>query len=449
MSELPFGFTIGPPVPELRLGKDRRDDYDWRSSYGQRIALGNVQAANAFPESVVVDTPEVLRTTHVFGCSGGLDSSRYREATKFRTMPGMGWEEARIALNRLVQPVQYEHERGTIQQLVDLAEFALTAIGFAGFDGRRGEHGVKLRDELGYARDILHRRLHGLLQKAEANAAQLSRPITLHGGVDLQANHTAFATEIVRAFWTMVPTTAEKWVEIAKATPEQVVAALDYLRETMATWDSRRPVAAGILDRLSSDEMPSAAEYAEAVHIADMLVFTSTKLLTLYAGLMHSMPVYRLYPAISEREAIALWWPWGRAAPLVDGAPPRPPKPRKQQLDPSIITAKRPQDVVREVIEKTGINRTTAQRMTAPMRAKMRSDRQWRAERLLMEGLTKAEVARRVGLSPSRISALFKGEQFLAESRRAREILRTLAVNGKRSCSQRRRDPPPSRGPKR
>ena len=69
MSELPFGFTIGPPVPELRLGKDRRDDYDWRSSYGQRIALGNVQAANAFPESVVVDTPEVLRITHVFGCS--------------------------------------------------------------------------------------------------------------------------------------------------------------------------------------------------------------------------------------------------------------------------------------------------------------------------------------------------------------------------------------------
>jgi hypothetical protein len=31
---------------------------------------------------------------------------------------------------------------------------------------------------------------------------------------------------------------------------------------------------------------PSAAEYAEAIHIADMLVFTGTKLVTLYAGLM-------------------------------------------------------------------------------------------------------------------------------------------------------------------
>jgi transcriptional regulator with XRE-family HTH domain len=90
------------------------------------------------------------------------------------------------------------------------------------------------------------------------------------------------------------------------------------------------------------------------------------------------------------------------------------------------------QDVVREVMQKTGINRTTVQSMTASMRASMRSKRQLKAHMLLRQGLTKAEVARRVGLSPSRISALFKGEQFLAESRRAREILRTLAVNGKR-----------------
>jgi hypothetical protein len=429
MSELPFGFTIGPPVPELRLGKDRSDaSYDWRSSYGQRIALGEIEAAKAFPQSVEVGAPE----EQMFGCSGSLDSSHYREATKFRTLPGMTWEEARIALNRLLKPVRYE--RGETSQYVALAEFTLTAIGFAGFVGRRGEHGVKLRDELGDARNILSRRLDTVLREAEQNAAQLSRPITLHGGVDMRGSREAFATEIVRAFWTLVPSgAAEKWVVIVGATPEQVAAALDYLRATMAAWDERRPLAAGILDRLSSDEMPSAAEYAEAIHIADMLVFTSTKLLTLYSGVMHSMPIYRLYPAVSEKEAIALWWPWGRAAPLIDSAPPRPPKPRKQQLDPSIITAKRPQDVVREVIEKTGINRTTAQRMTAPMRAKMRSERQWQARQLLMEGLTKVEVARRVGLSPSRISALFKkGDQSLAESRRLREFQRSLAVYAKR-----------------
>jgi hypothetical protein len=185
----------------------------------------------------------------------------------------------------------------------------------------------------------------------------------------------------VRAFWTLVPTTADEWVPVVEATPDQAVAALDYLRATMATWDTRHPVAAGILDRLLRDDTPTAAEYAEAIHIADMLVFTSTKLVTLYAGLMHSMPIYRLYPATSEPEAIALWWPWGRPAPLVDGAPPRPPKPRKRLLDPSLITATRPQDVVREVMQKTGINRTTAQSMTASMRAQMRRERQYRAGR--------------------------------------------------------------------
>ena len=111
-----------------------------------------------------------------------------------------------------------------------------------------------------------------------------------------------------------------------------------------------------------------------------MLAFLGEKLLALYAGIMHSMPVYRLYPATSEQEAIALWWPWGRRAPLFDGIPPRPPKPRKQVLDPAIITATRPQEVVREVMARTGINRTTAQRMTAAMRAGMRARQRHEAE---------------------------------------------------------------------
>ena len=64
--------------------------------------------------------------------------------------------------------------------------------------------------------------------------------------------------------------------------------------------------------------------------------------------------------------------------------------------------------MVREVIEGTGINRTTAQRMTAGLRSGMRTDRRTKALALLRKG-DSAEVARIVGLSPSRISAMFKG----------------------------------------
>jgi hypothetical protein len=151
----------------------------------------------------------------------------------------------------------------------------------------------------------------------------------------------------------------------------------------------------------------ASGKYANAIYIADMLAFTSAKLVALYAGIMHPMPIYRLYPATSEHEAITLWWPWGRPAPLVDRGPPRPPKPGKQVLDPIIIiTAERPEGVAREVMEKTGMNRTTAQRLTASIRGSMRADRRANAERLLRQGLSKAEVARAVLLSPSRISAM-------------------------------------------
>jgi hypothetical protein len=426
MSELPFGFTIGPPVPELRLDeRQRRDDYgyDWRD---RRSSLDDIGGSQEFPKPVEVDTPEALRTTKMFGCSGGVDSSRYLEATKFRTMQGMGWEEARVALNRLIVPVRYDRD-GETSERVALAEFALSAVGFTDFVGKRGEHAVKLRDALGDAGNILHQRLSDLLQKAESNARSLARPITLHG--DPRNSHEDVADSIVRAFWTPMPTTAEEWVIVIEATPDQAAAALNHLRTTLATWVARRPVAAGILERLGKRDAPTAVEYAEAVHIADMLVFTGTKLLTLYAGIMHSMPIYRLYPTISEAEAIALWWPWGRPAPLVGSVPPGPPKPSRPTLDPSIITAKRPQDVVKEIVEKTGLNRTTAQSMTAALRKKMRADREWKARMLLYEGLTKAEVAKRVGLSPSRISALFKNDQSIAEHRRSRELQRAFAAH--------------------
>jgi hypothetical protein len=42
------------------------------------------------------------------------------------------------------------------------------------------------------------------------------------------------------------------------------------------------------------------------------------------------------------------------------------------------------------------------------MRAGMRDARRRKVETLLLKGMTKAEVARTLGLSPSRISAMFK-----------------------------------------
>jgi len=215
------------------------------------------------------------------------------------------------------------------------------------------------------------------------------------------------------ALWANAPTSASDWVTIIEADPDQILGSLGFLRAQWTTWHNGHTQARNVSHRLAvRDKMPTAAEYAEALHTADMLGFIGEKLTTLYAAIMHAMPVYRLYPATSEGEAIALWWPWGRPPPLVDGGPAKPSKPRKKVLDPSIITAARPQDVVREVMQRTGINRTTAQHLTAPMRIGMRMARRPKAEALLRQGVTKAEVARSVGLSPSRLSAMFKGQTF-------------------------------------
>ena len=50
--------------------------------------------------------------------------------------------------------------------------------------------------------------------------------------------------------------------------------------------------------------------------------------------------------------------------------------------------------------------------MTAKLRAGMRLKRHNKALTLLRHGEARAEVARSVGLSPSRISAMFKGQTF-------------------------------------
>jgi hypothetical protein len=413
---LPPGVTIAKPPPELEL--DDEDD-DRRLGYRRpyyddddRRSPDALQAATAFPERIEAGLPEAL-AAKLFGCSGSLDSARYLEATRFRTMANMGWEEARVALNRLLVEVAGYGRRKTTREYVALAEFALTAVACEPFTGRKGDNAVKLRKELDDAIGRLQRHLGSVLRTSADNTRVLARPITdrLHG--------ENWRSNVV--LWTKVPTAADSWTRIIAATSEQAMASLDFLRATLATWDARRPFAAGVSERMASKTgAPTAAEYAEAIHIADMLAFASAKLVSLYAGIMHSMPIYRMHPATSEREAIELWWPWGRPVPLVDGGPAKAPPPRKAMLDPSIITATRPTDVVKQVIEQTGMNRTTAQRLTANLRSGLRQERKNRVEAMLREGATRAAVAKAAGLSASRISALFKGQTFPTKKRDGR-----------------------------
>jgi hypothetical protein len=399
--DLPFGVTVDPPPPALQLGGyDDDQHFDWHRYDRPVVSTG--QGAKTFPEPIAVDPPG----TKLFPCSGGVDSYRYREATTYRRPPEMSWEEARIALRRLYLPLP----RGNGSKPADfvaLAEFALAADGYEGFVGKKGDHAGKLRADLDLARGKLRDHLTSRHATAEQHAAQLARPVTQHVA---DMTETAVARRLVGVFSTMLPA-GDRWVELSETSPDGVLAALEDLRSRWATWSARWPGVEDVIARLQIVDRPTAAEYAEALHVAEMLCFVGEKLTSLYAGIMFSMPVYRLYPATPEPEAIGLWWPWGRPAPLIDGPPPRPPKPRKPLLDPSVITATRPQDVVKEVIEKTGINRTTAQRLTAGLRRKMRAERRFQAEGLLGQGLSKVEVARRVGLSPSRVSALFKGKQ--------------------------------------
>src|SRR3954467_6792960 len=102
-SSLPPGVTIAPPPAALKLDRDDAYNYPWlhRDDDGSnQRGLTAVQAATAFPERVAVEGEEMLRTTKLFACSGSVNSTRYREATLLRAMPEMGWEEARVALNR-------------------------------------------------------------------------------------------------------------------------------------------------------------------------------------------------------------------------------------------------------------------------------------------------------------------------------------------------------------
>lgn len=397
---LPPDVIILPPPPESGLGEQQAPSWQSYRDDDER-GPNAMERARQFPERAPAeDTSERL-----FACSGSIDSAHYREATQYRTLTDMTWPEARVALNRLVvaaTPSYGRRVRVTAADCVALAEFALAAAGFEGFQGRKGDNAVKLRTELGEAISRLRLgRLHECLSGADKLAAIAAKPIT----ACLSAERWGKNHEL----WASVPTAADTWVTIIEATAEQATAALDFLRATLATWQERRPFAAEIFERLdTSDPLPTAEDFAEALHIAEMLSFTGEKLTTLYAGIMHSMPVFRLYPAATDHEAIALWWPWGLI--IADRKPPRPQAATAAHvLDPALITTTRPSDVVKEVMAKTGMSRNTAQRLTAALRADMRRERVWDARALLLNGMTRAAVAREVGLSPSRISALLKG----------------------------------------
>lgn len=390
---LPPGFlTIGP-------AKLPSEEFEEPSRNHDR---GKIANETAFPEHLETGTPEEL-ASRLYACSGSPDSMQYREATRFRDMPSMDWTEARTALSRLdgdIRGYSYYRERTVCtRQLVAQAEFALTAQGFD-FVGKKGDVAAKFRKDLAHAITVSLRPALTFRLLASASAQKIiQKPIAEYMRDDWLPNKELFA---------MVPTPDGAFVKVGDALPEQALASLEYLRRLLADRERQRPFADNVAARLTTGDV-TAQEYTMAICTADALEFLSGKLVVLYAGIMHSMPIYRLYPATSERQAIDLWWPWGRVMPLVDGGPSMAPTTRKEVLDPSIIQATRPQDVVRGVMERTGINRTTAQRMTAKMRADMREKRKAKALAMLRIGKTKADIARTFGLSPSRVSAMFKG----------------------------------------
>jgi hypothetical protein len=397
---LPPGFlTIEAPAPAAP--EQPEDEAPWRAAGRRRSALETTR----FPEPVATGTPADL-LTKIFACSGSPDSTRYQEATRYRVIPDMDWPDARVALNRLVVGLQggyWQRHAATSAELVALAEFALTAR-TVDFQGRKGDHAPKFRKQLSHAISVyLHSHLLKRLNVSADNARVTARPI-IDQLRQFQSND---------ALQAMIPLPDSGFVRIMEATPGQAFAALQYMRDWMADQAQARAFAEDVATRLGVGGADvTAQDYAAAISTADAVEFMSAKLVMLYVGIAHSIPLYRLYPTTPEREAIELWWPWGRAMPLVDGGPAKAPQTRKKVVDPAIITAKRPQDVVREVIERTGINRTTAQRMTADMRADMRRSRKAIALSMLRRGETRTAVARTVGLSPSRISAMFKSQKF-------------------------------------
>ena len=222
---LPPGVTIAKPQPELKLGGEYDNrHHDYLVYHDDRDRADILHDASAFPTHCVIGSPQEIMAK-LFACSGSLGSSRYREATKFRAIPDMGWEEARIALARLQTDVSGwdRAHRTTTEHYVALAEFALTVYGFQGFNGRRGEHAVKLRGELAHVIQVnLQHHLRMELHGSADTARVFDYPITNRlQGEGWRGN---------AVLWAKVPTSACQWVRIIEATPAQVIASLGYLR---------------------------------------------------------------------------------------------------------------------------------------------------------------------------------------------------------------------------
>ena len=169
-ASLPPHITVAPPPPELELERDDDRDFYRRPDYRHR-GYDEVDPrpliSTTWPVRIEASTPEALLAKQ-WACSGSPDSTRYQEATRFRDMSSMTWEEARAAFNRLFVARPSND--------VALAEFVLTGATFEPFMGRKGEHAPMLRTNMHSAiKGILQRGLSHALETADTNAT-VTRP---------------------------------------------------------------------------------------------------------------------------------------------------------------------------------------------------------------------------------------------------------------------------------
>jgi len=277
MSEaLPAGFLT---IEEAEPPSDGPDVELSCADYSQRDRR-QYETTN-LPERCATGTPQQL-TAKLYACSGGLDSTRYMEAPKLRDMPSMEWEEARVALNRLVVDLKigvhsrYRYRssyKAANSDLVALAEFALTARSFD-FKGKKGEHAPKFRKERVDAVTLrLHPPLSARLQDATHDRQITARPIVQTMQGRWQPNDALLHAR--------VPLPDGGNVKIIEATPEQAMASLGFVRHWLADREMRRAFADDVAQWLLTDSEVTAADYAEALFIADGLKFMYGKLAAL------------------------------------------------------------------------------------------------------------------------------------------------------------------------